>query len=65
MVAVFFRLGFLLRELFDRMTQCPEEYDPEVVLNNQVVRWRDLPPKQQDRLRLGGNVCLGYSSKVF
>lgn len=64
-----FRAGFLLCHVFERMCNYPDDYEAEEVLTRDVQRWRDLPPKQLERLRLGGDqslvITLGCKSLQF
>lgn len=56
---VFFRMGFLLAQVYERMCRNPADQEPDYVLSNVVERWRDVPPKQLDRVRMGGDTFLG------
>lgn len=51
------------------MCNYPDDYEAEEVLTRDVQRWRDLPPKQLERLRLGGDqslvITLGCKSLQF
>lgn len=62
----FYRMGFLLASVYDALRRNPQDHDKERVLEGTVERWRDVPPKQLDRVRLGGWQFLGrVRSELF
>ena len=54
-----FRVGYMSKEEYHRRLAEPEDKDFQTMLHDEVERWSDLPMKQCERLRLGGQESLG------
>lgn len=57
-----FRMSFMLKDQYTLRCEQPASFDVESTLNLLCTRWSDLPPKQCQRLRLGGSERLGLSN---